>query len=503
MKVLVCWVGKTDLRASEGEADGEGPIAAAVLGRAYDRIQLLADGSKIEADSYTKWLSAKTDTPIFVDFHKLKSPTDFDEIFPACRQTLIKLQKQIEDSIELTFHLSPGTPHMASSWLILSETEFPAKLIDSNYPKPGVKDVRLPLTLTAQWAPAYIKRRDVTLETAALELPPANAAFDDIIHESEVMGEIIVKAYKVALRSIPVLLEGETGTGKELFAHAIKASSLRNDGPFVIVNCGALPKELVESTLFGHVKGAFTGATASQQGVFEQADGGTLFLDEIGELPIDAQVRFLRVLEDKVIKPIGGKEKDVKKVDVRIIAATNRSLIEEVAKGNFREDLFYRLSIAVLKLPALRQRGVDIKLLIRRLLNKVNIESQDEPGYKDKKLSIKGEKLMLQHTWPGNIRELLNTLRRLAIWSEGEMISENDVSEGLLREITPQSKNNNIFELDISKGIDLSKVLDDIEHVLIEKAWTYSGQRKQKTADLLGLKNYQNLTARLKKYELE
>ena len=348
MHILVCWLGKTDLRASRGEIDGVGPIAAAVLNRTYDRIQLLADEPKDKANRYTKWLSEKTDAPIFVDFHKLKNPTDFDEIFPACRKTLEKLQKEITDSVELTFHLSPGTPHMASSWLILSETEFPAKLIDSNFPKPGVKDVRLPLSLSARWAPAYIKRRDAKLKEAALELPPENAAFTDIIHESKAMKEVIIKAYKVALRGLPVLIEGESGTGKELFAHAIKESSFRKDGPLVTVNCGALPKELIESTLFGHVKGAFTGATAIQEGVFEQADGGTLFLDEIGELPLDAQVRFLRVLEDNVVKPLGGNEKDVKKVDVRIIAATNRSLINEVAKGNFREDLFYRLSIAVL-----------------------------------------------------------------------------------------------------------------------------------------------------------
>jgi DNA-binding NtrC family response regulator len=157
----------------------------------------------------------------------------------------------------------------------------------------------------------------------------------------------------------------------------------------------------------------------------------------------------------------------------------------------------------VLKLPPLRQRGRDIKLLINRLLVKVNEESQDEPGYKDKKLSLKGEKLMLQHSWLGNVRELLNTLRRLAVWSAAAVISEKDVSEGLLKKVKTEFRNSNILELDISKGIDLNKVLYEIEQDLIEKAWVYSGQRKQKTADLLGLKNYQTLTPRLKKYGLE
>ncbi|MBL3528887.1 MAG: sigma 54-interacting transcriptional regulator [gamma proteobacterium endosymbiont of Lamellibrachia anaximandri] len=217
----------------------------------------MADYPKKEVGPFVEWLKTRTDTPIRIDYYKLKSPIDFEEIFPACRKTLNALQTENPDVLQLTFHLSPGTPHMATTWVILSETEFPARLIDSSLEQ-GVKDVRLPLSLTAEWLPSYIKNRDAKLEGIAPELPPQAAQFKHILHHSEVMKKVISRASKVAPRSVPVLIEGESGTGKELFARAIHDASLRADKPFVPVNCGALPGDLIESTLFGHEKGAFT-----------------------------------------------------------------------------------------------------------------------------------------------------------------------------------------------------------------------------------------------------
>ena len=499
-RILVSWVGKTDLRASRGEIEGLGPIANAIAARSFDVIRLMADYPKKEVGPYVEWLRARTDTPLKLDYHKLKSPTDFEEIFPACRKTLKALQEENPDTLQLTFHLSPGTPHMATTWLILSETEFPARLIDSSLEQ-GVKDVRLPLSLSAEWLPSYIRNRDARLEGAAPELPPQAAQFKNILHHSAVMKKVIYRAGKVAPRSVPVLIEGESGTGKELFARAIHDASLRTDKPFVPVNCGALPRELIESTLFGHERGAFTGATAIQTGKFEQADGGTLFLDELGELPKEAQVRFLRVLEDKEVWRVGA-EKPIK-VDVRIVAATNRTLHDEVAEGRFREDLFYRLAVAVLKLPPLRHRGEDIKFLIRHLLNQVNEESREEPSYKDKKLSPGGEKVMLEHPWPGNVRELLNTLRRLAVWSDDLMISEEEVREGLLTGPGGFRRADDILEREVGQGFDLTELLEKVERHYIEKAWLESGKRKKEAATLLGMSNYQTFSKRLEKYDLE
>ncbi|MCG7870984.1 MAG: sigma-54 dependent transcriptional regulator [Candidatus Thiodiazotropha lotti] len=476
-----------------------GPIANAIADRSYDAIRLMANYSKKEVAPYVKWLKAKTDIPLHIDQHSLKNPTDFEEIFQACRKTLKALQSEIPDALQLTFHLSPGTPQMATTWIILSETEFPARLISSSK-ELGVQDVRLPLSITAEWLPSYINSRDARLEGAAPELPPQAAQFNNILYHSDVMKKIIYRASKVAPRSVPVLIEGESGTGKELFARAIHDASLRTDKPFIPVNCGALPRELIESTLFGHEKGAFTGATGSQVGKFVQADGGTLFLDELGELPLEAQVRFLRVLEDKEVWPVGAKKPT--KVNVRIIAATNRSLIEEVTEGRFREDLFYRLAVAVLKLPPLRHRGEDVKLLIRHLLNQVNEESREEPSYKDKKLSPEGDKIMLEHAWPGNVRELLNTLRRLAVWSDGLIISEDEVREGLLTGPGGFRKSDDILAQEIGQHFDLTEILEKVERRYIEKAWLESGKRKKEAATLLGMPNYQTFTKRLEKYGL-
>jgi len=500
LRVLVCWVGRTDLRASRGEIEGLGPIANVIAARSFDAIQLMANYPKSEVGPFVEWLKAQTNASIQIDYYRLKSPTDFEEIFPACRKTLKSLQAENSDALELTFHLSPGTPHMASTWLILSETEFPARLIDSS-PEQGVKDVRLPLSLTAEWLPSYIKNRDARLEGAAPELPPETAQFDSIIHQSEMMKKVIYRAYKVAPRSVPVLIEGESGTGKELFARAIHDASLRMGKPFIPINCGALPKDLIESVLFGHEKGAFTGATSVQTGKFEQAHGGTLFLDELGELPKEAQVRFLRVLEDKEVWRVGAKEPI--KIDVRIVAATNRPLIKEVAEGQFREDLFYRLAVAVLKLPPLRHRREDIKLLICHLLDQVNEESREEPSYKDKELSPEGEKIMCEYPWPGNVRELLNTLRRLAVWSDDIIISAGEVREGLLTEPDGFRGTDDILRQDIGQGFDLNKLIECVERHYVERAWLESGRKKKEAAKLLGLPNYQTLSKRLEKYGLE
>src|SRR5437870_1773224 len=244
--------------------------------------------------------------------------------------------------------------------------------------------------------------------------------FADIITRSETMAAVLRTAQKAAASGIPVLVEGESGVGKELFARAIHGSSERKSKPFIAVNCGAIPDNLVESILFGHEKGAFTGATERHMGKFVEASGGTLFLDEVGELPLAAQVKLLRALQEGAVEAVGGR-KPVK-VDVRIISATNRKLLERVKGGQFREDLFYRLHVLPLTLPPLRARREDIPHLLRHFLARFAAEENRTVS------GISGEAMAhLSHLdWPGNIRQLENAVYRAVVMSEGDQLGLAD-----------------------------------------------------------------------------
>jgi DNA-binding NtrC family response regulator len=244
--------------------------------------------------------------------------------------------------------------------------------------------------------------------------------FSDIITRSEAMGSVLRTAQKATSSSIPVLIEGESGVGKELFARAIHGSGERKAKPFVAVNCGAIPDNLVESILFGHEKGAFTGATERHMGKFVEATGGTLFLDEVGELPLAAQVKLLRALQEGTVEAVGGR-KPVK-VDVRIISATNRKLLDLVKNGQFREDLFYRLHVLPLTIPPLRMRREDIPHLLRHFLARFAAEENRTIT------SISGEAMahLAQLEWPGNIRQLENAVYRAVVMSEGDQLGLAD-----------------------------------------------------------------------------
>jgi DNA-binding NtrC family response regulator len=244
--------------------------------------------------------------------------------------------------------------------------------------------------------------------------------FSDIITRSEAMTSVLRTAQKAAASSIPVLIEGESGVGKELFARAIHGSSERKSKPFVAVNCGAIPDNLVESILFGHEKGAFTGATERHMGKFVEAHGGTLFLDEVSELPLTAQVKLLRALQEGAVEAVGGR-KPVK-VDVRIISATNRKLLERVKGGQFREDLFYRLHVLPLTIPPLRARREDIPHLLRHFLARFGAEENRSIT------AISGEAMayLSQLDWPGNIRQLENAVYRAVVMSDGDHLGLAD-----------------------------------------------------------------------------
>ncbi|MBW1902649.1 MAG: sigma-54 factor interaction domain-containing protein, partial [Deltaproteobacteria bacterium] len=297
-KILTAWIGFTDIRASKGiEKDGLGPIGQAVEAREFDEIDLVSNLSSDETNHYVKWLEPHAKSNIILHIVKLTGPTQFGEIYEAASRVVSDIQARHGKDAPLTFHLSPGTPAMAAVWIILSKTRFPAELIESS-PQEGVKTASVPLDISAELIPDLLRRQDDRLERLAEGLPPKAPEFSNLIHRSNDMKRVILKAQRVAPRSVPVLIEGESGTGKELLARAIHEASPRRDKPFVAVNCGAIPNELIESELFGYEKGAFTGAEKQKKGYFEAANEGTLFLDEIGELPVTAQVKLLRALQE-------------------------------------------------------------------------------------------------------------------------------------------------------------------------------------------------------------
>jgi transcriptional regulator with GAF, ATPase, and Fis domain len=497
--LLVSWLGRTDLRAiAESDLLGIGPVAQALATGRFARLELLCDGNPDEADAYLKWLRAQTQAEVKPHFVALPSPTDFDAIYRHARAVVAEVAAEVDT--QLTYHLSPGTPAMAAVWIILAKTRFPAELIESSI-QHGVRTVSVPFQISADFIPDLLARPDAELTRLTAGLPPAAPAFDAIIHKSPVMQRVIARARRVALRSIPVLIEGESGTGKELLARAIHQASPRRDRPMITVNCGAIAPELIESELFGHEKGAFTGAANARRGVFEAADTGTLFLNEIGELPKPAQVRFLRALQEGEITRVGATT--AVRVDVRLIAATNRNLIQEVTAGRFREDLFYRLAVAVITMPALRDRDGDAALLLQRLLDQVNRESGNEPGFEQKKLSVTARKLLLDHTWPGNVRELLNTLRRAAVWTPGPVIDVDDARDALLPSPTQDQAQDAILALDVRQSIDLNDIIGQVARHYLEQAMETTGGNKARAAKLLGFGNATTLTNWLKRHGVE
>ncbi|GMV40494.1 MAG: sigma-54-dependent Fis family transcriptional regulator [Myxococcales bacterium] len=257
--------------------------------------------------------------------------------------------------------------------------------------------------------------------------------FGEIIGACASMREVFKKIEKVATTDISVLIQGETGTGKELIAKEIHARSNRAKGPFVVINCGAIPENLLESELFGHVRGAFTGAVSTVQGKFQASNGGTLFLDEIGELPLKLQVKLLRALQERQVTKVG--ETRAEKVDIRVLAATNKVLLDEVRHNRFREDLYYRLNVISLDLPPLRDRGDDVLLIGQYLLRKY----ARELGSKIKDFSKEGAAAMRKHRWPGNIREMENRIKKAMVFADGTLITSKDLDlvEGVERAILP------------------------------------------------------------------
>jgi DNA-binding NtrC family response regulator len=307
--------------------------------------------------------------------------------------------------------------------------------------------------------------------------------FDHMVGESEPMQGVYSLVEMVADSDVTVLLMGESGTGKELVARAIHHKSHRADGPFVTLNCGALPENLFESELFGYEKGAFTGATTNKMGRFELADGGTLLLDEVGELSLKSQVDFLRVLETKEFRRLGGTK--IVKVDTRIVAATNRNLQEAVKRGDFREDLYYRLNVVPIRLPPLRERGDDIPLLADRFLDEFSSQHHREP----KEISREAMRLVRLYAWPGNIRQLRNLLERMVVTLKDPLIQPEHLPEEI------RASREDARTMVVSLGSSLK----EIEREAIRRTLAEVTNHREKAAKLLGI-SLRALQYKIKEY---
>ena len=334
------------------------------------------------------------------------------------------------------------------------------------------------------------ERESLRRENRALkEQIQKESQFESILAKSAAMTEIFRTITKIADFKTTVLIQGESGVGKELVARAVHARSARRNHPFVPINCGAIPENLLESELFGHKKGAFTDAHSDRRGLFEEADGGTLFLDEIGELPLNLQVKLLRALQEESIRRLGDS-KDVK-VDVRIITATHRDLAAEAKAGRFREDLFYRINVLPIVIPPLRSRREDINLLIDHFLTRNNARL----GTQIRALTAEARKLLLEYAWPGNVRELENTIERAMVLCDGDVIDAHDLPERLREALDP-------VQVQLATGeLSVKKTTAAIEEILIRRALQKTRGNRTRAAELLEI-SHRALLYKIKDYKI-
>ena len=499
-RVLVSWIGNTDLKAAASVVDaGVGPIGQALDARQFDEVVLLTNYRKSDVDAYASWVKPRTKAKVVIVSVLLEDPTEFTAVYKLADEELagiVGCHGKPGNALQLTLHLSPGTPTMAAVWIILGKTRYPAELIQTSKER-GLVTASIPLDIAAEFVdliPELLRGSDAALEARTAGQLPEAPKFGDIVYRCTSMVDVMERARRVASRAVPVLIEGESGTGKELLARAIHEEGPRKKCPFVAVNCGALPANLIEAALFGQKRGAFTGALDAK-GYFRAAEGGTLFLDEIGELPLEAQVKLLRALQERAVTPVG--ETATQAVNARIIAATNRDLGAECQVGRFREDLFYRLAVAVLRLPPLRERKGDLQPLIGTLLDKANqTGAEEEPGYQRKSLSPGAKNLLLNHPWPGNIRELENTLMRATVWTSGTTITERELRHALLSGVG--GNHHNVAAIPLGDGFELDEHLSEISRQFVTRALKEADGNKSRAAELLGLNSRQTLNNRMK-----
>jgi two-component system response regulator AtoC len=316
------------------------------------------------------------------------------------------------------------------------------------------------------------------------------ARFEELLAKSAEMQAVFKTVAKIADFKTTALISGESGVGKELIARAIHQRSSRKNAPFVAVNCGAIPENLLESELFGYRRGAFTDAVADRTGLFEQANGGTLLLDEIGELPLSLQVKLLRVLQEETIRRLGDN-KDLK-IDVRILAATHRDLAAETAAGRFREDLFYRINVLTIRIPSLRERREDIPILLDHFIARNNIRLSTQI----RGLAPDARKVLLEYAWPGNVRELENTIERAMVLAESDLITKEDLPERIREADDP-------VQAQLASGeLSIKKTVRAIEEILIRRALEKTKGNRTRAAEVLEI-SHRALLYKIKDYQID
>jgi len=490
MHILLSFVGFHD-PYSKALISGEerpGPILTVVRERRFDRVILFSTPRTADhTRSTAQAIAGQIDTlPVEIIDLTLEDPTDYKSILSSLRQHCANILDRFP-GVQLHISTASGTPQMHACWLLLvASGETPGRLLHTRPPefvsdkKPVVSEIDPTTIPFPEMRPARLAfgeehSGDVDIHD---QIPAIDTVLEEVglVAEHTIMRLAVDRAATAAPFAAPILILGETGTGKELFAMLVHRLSGRQQDRFVPLNCASIPSDLVESTLFGHKRGAFTGAVTDLKGKFEIADRGTLFLDEIGELPLNAQAKLLRVLEDSYIEPVGSNQRRL--VDVRIVAATNRDLVEEIRAGRFREDLYYRLRGADIILPPLRERRSEIPRLSLHILEMIN-----KTIAKPRQFSTEALTKLQSHSWPGNVRDLRAVIQRAVMFSRGKTVLDGSdiVFDG--------NQGTDIFSYlpEPKDGFRLNEFLSDIRTALFRRALAAANNNQSKAARILGV----------------
>lgn len=480
MRILLTFTGFHDpySKGLVGEDDQPGPVISLLRARHFDLVYLLSTPNTEHHTAATaKALDGIADVrqiPV-----PLQDPTDYGAILKHLRPISSRIVEEFAGA-EYFVSVASGTPQMHACWVLLTSSgEFPARILHVRPARFVTADREL-ITEVDFAKPEFpvIRMRDPVFQPTDSEIPNIPAVLSEIgiVADHPKMIKAVEQAAALAASDVPILILGPTGTGKELFAKFVHRLSGRPVDNFVALNCAAIPKDLAESILFGHKKGSFTGALTDQSGKFELAHKGTLFLDELGELPLPAQAKLLRVLQDGLVEPIGAKKPF--KVDVRIVAATNQNIARAIRDNAFREDLYYRLNVGEIRLPSLRERRSDIPKIALHVLDRINTTLK-----RPRRLSQAALARLQGHSWPGNVRDLQNVLERSARLTRRDVIDADDL---ILAEPVP--KDDPLSALpEPAEGFSIEDFLTSARKQLVMRAMDAANGNRSEAARLLGV----------------
>lgn len=464
-----------------GQDEQPGPILSLLHARRFDHVILFSTPATLQITADTKAQIQNRIPGIEVALRDvpLADPTDYTAILRSLRRHIRDIV-DAHSGADFSIAVASGTPHMHACWVLLAAGgEIPAKILNVRPPRFVTKESPLvaETDLSEDEFPA-VRARIATVEVSPEAPPDFEAAVRQlgIVGDHESMRAVLETVAVLSASNSPILIRGETGTGKELLARLVHRLSGRPADLFVPINCAAIPEDLVESILFGHKRGSFTGAGNDQTGKFDLANGGTLFLDELAELPIPMQAKLLRVLQDGMVEPIGDKKPH--KVDVRVVAATNRDVAKAIKQGKFREDLYYRLNVGEVVIPPLRDRRSDIPRLALHVLDHVNATMR-----RPKRLSQAALARLQSHAWPGNVRDLGNVIERSVRLSRDEVLDADDL---LIAE--PVTHADPLSALpEPQPGFNLEQFLGSARKQIILRAVEIAGGNQSEAARLLGI----------------